>query len=382
MPIDRCIKLLSELVAINSVNPSLVPGAQGETAVANFVAAELKKIGMDTQVIDVLPGRPNVIGTLRSMRKGRTLILCGHLDTVGIHDESLLTAIEKDGRLYGRGAVDMKAGVAAMIDAARRVAETGGLPAGELIIAAVMDEEYTSLGAEALARTIKADAAIVTEQTDLAIGIAHKGFTWVEIETRGIAAHGSKHLEGRDAIIRMGRVLHRLERLDRELQSREPHPLLGSPSLHASLIRGGSELSTYPDLCSLKIERRTVSGEDTGTALQEVQNILERLRLEDPDLIFSAKMIFDRLPYETPIDSALPGVLESAMKKFGLPPERRGMSYWADAAILGHAGIPTVLFGPGGEGAHSPDEYVKIDDVIACRDILAECASRFCASET
>jgi acetylornithine deacetylase len=382
MATDRCIELLKKLVAISSVNPSLVQGAQGEAAIAGFVEAELKSIGMDTQTIEVVHGRPNVIGSLRGRSKGRALILCGHLDTVGMNDESLLTPVEKDGRVYGRGTVDMKAGVAAMIDAARRVKETGGLSAGELIIAAVMDEEYTSLGAESLVKSIKADAAIVTEQTDLSIGIAHKGFTWVEIETRGIAAHGSKPLEGRDAIFRMGRVLRRLEQLDHELQSRQPHPLLGPPSLHASLISGGSELSTYPDQCSLKIERRTVSSDPKGAALHEVLDILERLRMEDPDLICSATMLFDRLPYETPQDSALPRLLESAIKKFGRPAERRGMSYWADAAILGHAGIPTVLFGPGGEGAHSPDEYVKIDDVIVCRDILAECARSFCSLGT
>src|SRR5436190_11433222 len=235
---DRAIRLLRDLVAINSVNPTLVPGAPGERDMADAVAAEMRRIGLDVTIEDIAPGRPNVVGVIEGRAPGRTLMLCGHTDTVGVTGMTdPFTPAERDGRLYGRGAQDMKGGVAAMIDAARVIAERG-LERGRLIVAAIVDEEHSSIGADALVTTWTADAAIVTEPTDLAIAIGHKGFAWVEVEVAGKAAHGSRPAEGQDAILRIGRVLARLEALDRTIQSRRPHPLMGTGSLHASLIAG------------------------------------------------------------------------------------------------------------------------------------------------
>jgi acetylornithine deacetylase len=272
----------------------------------------------------------------------------------------------------------MKGGIAAMIGAARRVVETGGLPGGKLIIAAVADEEYASVGAEALVTRWKADAAVVTEPTDLIIATGHKGFTWVEILVEGIAAHGSRPSKGRDAILRMGRVLTCLEALDRKLQSRIPHPVMGTSSLHASLITGGRELSTYPDRCVLQLERRSVIGETGHTALAEVEAILSALQSEDAELRVQARLMFDRLPYETPPQHFLVPALEAVLQKAGCAPRRGGASFWTDAAVLGHAGIPSVIFGPSGSGLHSSKEYVEIDQVLLCRDILAELARSVC----
>ena len=371
---DPCISLLRELVSIDSVNPVLVPGARGEGAIAQAVALRMRELGLDVHVNEVASGRPNVIGVLEGRLPGPTLMLCGHLDTVGIDGMSAPFApIERDGRLYGRGSQDMKGGVAAMIDAVR-VAIARGFTRGRVVIAAVIDEEYASIGADALITRWTADLAVVTEPTDLKIGVAHKGFAWIDVETRGRAAHGSRPRDGRDAILRMGRVLQRLEALDRELQSRPAHPLMGAASLHASIIAGGQELSSYPDRCLLRMERRTVAGESGDDAASEVAGILDALVREDGEFEAESRLTFARPAYEIAAGHPLPGLLGAALSAYGLASETVGMSFWTDAAVLGAAGIPTVLFGPGGAGLHGCEEYVIVGDVIRCRDVLATLA--------
>ena len=245
-------------------------------------------------------------------------------------------------------------------------------------MAAVADEEYASIGADALVEKWTADAAVVTEPTDLRVAVGHKGFSWIEIETRGRAAHGSRPLDGRDAILRMGRVLSRLERLDQDLQSRRPHPIMATGSLHGSLIGGGRELSSYPDRCTLQMERRTIAGEPDTLPLEEVLAILSDLRAEDPEFEASARAMFGRPPYEIPRDHALTRALEDVLRRTGREPGITGMTFWTDAAVLGHAGIPSLLFGPAGAGLHGVEEYVEIASVLACRDALADLARAFC----
>jgi acetylornithine deacetylase len=374
------IKLLRELIAIDSVNPSLVPGAAGEENVAQAVAAHMRESGLDVVIDDVAPGRQNVVGVLEGRSPGRSLMLCGHSDTVGVEGmDAPFDPLERDGKIFGRGSGDMKGGVAAMLDAARRLANEGW-DKGKLLVAAVVDEEYMSIGAEALVKHWSADAAVITEPTGLKVAIGHKGFSWIEIVTKGRAAHGSRPAEGRDAILWMGRVLQRLEELTHTLQTRAPHPVLGQASLHASIINGGRELSTYPEKCVLQLERRNISGEGPEVAMLEVEEILNALRKEDCEFIAGARLMFDRAPYETPAEHDLPRRLESAVKSIGHDTCREGMTYWTDAAILGQAGIPTVVFGPGGEGFHAREEFVFIDHVEACRDALVLTARDFCGN--
>ena len=368
---DPSIALLRELVAIDSVNPSLVPGAAGEGAIGEAIAHHLRHLGLAVTLQEVVPGRRNVIGVLDGAEPGRSLMLCGHMDTVGVEGMAApFDPVEREGRLYGRGAQDMKGGLAAMMDAAR-VAQNRGFRKGRLIVAAVIDEEYASIGADALAREWAADAAVVTEPTDLQVGVAHKGFAWVEIQASGRAAHGSRPADGCDAIFRMGRILQRLEQLDRELQARPAHPLMGVASLHAATIDGGREWSSYPELCTLRVERRTVAGESGDSILREVAAILRDLTREDPSFTAAATLRFARPAYEVPNQDPLPGVLVEAARAAGVTAGPVGMSFWTDAAILGAAGIPSVLFGPGGAGLHSNEEYVRTADMIACRDVLA-----------
>ena len=376
---DPAIKLLRELVAVNSVNPTLVRGAPGEREIADLIAAEMRRGGLDVSIETVADGRPNVVGVLESRIAGQTLMFCGHTDTVGVTGMmDPFTPVDRDGRLYGRGAQDMKGGVAAMIAAAISVAERGDLSSGRLIVACVVDEEHSSIGADALVKSWRADAAIVTEPTDLQIAVGHKGFAWINVAVEGKAAHGSRPADGQDAILRLGRVLVRLEALDRALQARPPHPLVGTGSLHASIIEGGRELSSYPDRALLQMERRTLPSEDEATALHEVQQILDALTAEDRTFRAEATAVFSRPAYEIAGDHELPGILSAALAHAGGQPRVTGASFWTDAAVLGHAGIPSILFGPGGAGLHSTEEYVNISDVLVCRDALVELVRRYC----
>ena len=371
---DPTIRLLQDLIAIDSVNPSLVPGGAGEGQIAEHVAQELRSFGVDTVIEDADAGRPNVIGII-DRGAGKSLMLCGHSDTVGVEGMTKpFDPVERDGKVFGRGAQDMKGGVASILGAARQLASS--LRSGKVIIAIVADEEYASVGAEAVARKSEwiADAAIVCEPTDLAIGTGHKGFEWAEVVTEGVAAHGSRPEDGVDAIAMMGRVLNGLERLEEKLIAGKPHPLLGRPSVHASLIAGGRELSTYPDRCTLSIERRTVAGEPSEILAAEMNAILDKLR-HDPRFRATSRFLFHRAPYLTPEDHPLPKLLASAV-----PNAKTGaMSFWTDAAILGAAGMATVIFGPGGAGLHGIEEYVRVDEVLACRDALVKIALQYCS---
>jgi acetylornithine deacetylase len=376
--LDPSVQLARDLVAIDSVNPSLVPGAAGEGEIASAIAAHMRRIGLDVVLQEAAPGRPNVIGILEGRAPGRSLMLCGHVDTVGVGGMDAPFAPEiRDDRLYGRGSQDMKGGVAAMIDAAR-VAIDRGFARGRLIVAAVVDEEYASIGADALVKDWTADGAVVTEPTDLQVAIGHKGFAWIDIVTHGRAAHGSRPRDGRDAIMRMGRVLQRLEALDRKLQSGTPHPILGTGSLHASIVSGGRELSSYPDVCRLQMERRTVGEESGEAALDEVSAILEALASDDPEFEARARLTFTRPPYELSADHPLPCLLVDAATGLGARSAKVGMSFWTDAAVLGSVGIPSVLFGPGGAGLHSREEYVTTTDVVTCRDALSRLIDVWC----
>ena len=374
------IQMLRDMVAIDSVNPSLASGHAGEGDIAQAAASALGKMGLDVMFQDAAPGRPNIIGVLDSGKAGPSMMFCGHTDTVGVAGmERPFDPTYTDGRVYGRGSQDMKGGLVAMMGAAGTIADHGGPKAGRLIIAGVIDEEYSSIGARELVKEWTADAAVVGEPTDMSVAVGHKGFEWVEIDVEGRAAHGSRPLEGLDAILRMGRVLSRMERLDRELQSRDPHPLMGTASLHASLIEGGREWSTYPDRCTVKMERRTVAGESAEISLAEVESIIRELSAEDSEFRANARYLFGQPPYETPADHPIAENLVRAIEAIGRKTERSGMTFWTDAAVLGQAGIPSVIFGPTGKGLHSIEEYVVADDVLACQAALVVLVDDFCA---
>jgi acetylornithine deacetylase/succinyl-diaminopimelate desuccinylase-like protein len=370
--------LTADLVAIDSVNPSLVAGGAGEAEIARFIATWAREAGLEADVLEATEGRPSVLVTARGRGDGRTLLLCGHIDTVtvagmpGAHEPR----VEGD-RLYGRGAYDMKAGVAAALVACREAAALG--LAGDVVVAAVADEEHASLGVQEALRAVRVDAAVVTEPTELAVAIAHKGFVWAEIEVTGRAAHGSRPHLGLDAIVKTGPVLTALGGLDATLTRRE-HPLLGRGSVHASVIEGGEELSSYPGRCVLGLERRTLPGETAGDVEAELAALLDRCRAADDELRAELRMGLVREPFEVARDAGVVTAVETAAAGcLGSPPAVGGVSYWADSAFIAAAGVPTVLFGPGGAGAHAREEWVSIADSEAVAATLTATARVLCA---
>lgn len=375
---DQVTELLTQLVAIDSVNPGLVPGGAGEAELARFVADWLEKAGLEVQIEEFAPGRLNVIAIARGKGGGRNLMLNAHLDTVGVAGmENPHKPYIEDGKLYGRGALDTKGGMAAFMVAAARAKELN--LAGDVILTAVGDEEHASLGTFALLGQWKADAALVAEPTNLQIVVAHKGFSWFEMETRGFAAHGSMPHLGIDAITKMGKVLVGLEKLGQELAGREKHPLLGNSSIHASLIKGGQELSSYPDHCLLSIERRNIPGETNEQIEAEIQAIVDEISRNDPDFKASFKLTLTQDPLEVAVDTPfVQSIIRQAEKVLGKQPEIAGFSGWTDAALLNSAGIPSIVFGPVGTGLHGVVEWVDLDSVQKCSEIVLGVIEEFC----
>ena len=374
------VALTRELVRIDSRNPTLVAGAPGEAGIARALSEILTSWGFHVEVRDAAPGRPNVIARVGDAKPGaRSLMLNGHVDVVGVEGMSHAPwdPAVRDGRLYGRGSSDMKAGVAAMCAAAARAASaSGGSIDGEIIVTAVVDEEYSSLGTRALvAEGMRADAAIVTEPTGLKIMPAHKGFVWVDVVVHGRAAHGSRWDVGVDAIRNAGLLLAALDALDAELLSSRDHPLLGRPSLHASTIEGGIGLSTYPDKCHFTIERRTIPSETTPAVMAEIEEAFARVRARRPDIDASTSMIFEQPPSDVSTEAPIVLALDGALRACGEEVKVLGMSAWTDAAILNEAGIPAICFGPGDIGlAHAAEEYVRVDEIERATLVLAALA--------
>jgi acetylornithine deacetylase len=372
--------LTRALVRIDSRNPTLVPGAPGEAACATALRDVLDAWGFRTELHEAAPGRPNLVARIGGRGDGRSLMLNGHLDVVGIDGmvHPPFAGEERDGRLFGRGAADMKGGIAAMCAAAWRAAAHG--LRGEVIVAAVADEEYESLGTrELITRGLRADAAVVTEPTRLAIMPAHRGFVWVEVVVSGRAAHGSRWDIGVDAIRHAGLLLAELDRLDSDVLPRSTHPLLGRGSLHASRIEGGTGLSTYPDRCVLQLERRTIPGETPDGVLGEVAAACATVRARRASFEATTRLIGAQGPSDVPSDAPLVLELGDALRCAGGPSRIEGMSAWTDAALLNEAGIPTVCFGPGDISlAHAAEEYIPLDEIDHAAEVLTTFARSWC----
>jgi acetylornithine deacetylase len=379
-PASEVERLLADLVAIDSVNPDLVPGAAGESAIADYCQRWLQAQGLQVERLESRAGRPSVVGVAKGTGGGRSLMLNGHYDTVSLagFDGDPLTPRSSGGRMTGRGAYDMKSGVAAaMVTAAWARRQR---LAGDVIVACVADEEHSSWGTEEVLMRYTADAGIVTEPSELQAVLSHKGFVWFDITILGRAAHGSRPDLGIDAITKAGHALVALEKWGARLRLGRQHPVLGPSTVHASIIEGGEEASSYPGSCRITIEVRTLPGETGAGVETELRDVLGRLSQTVPDFQWRLDRGLERRAFEANRDDPIVRtVLSEAERALGHPPVVRGEPFWTDCALLKDAGIPCLMFGASGGGAHAAAEWVDLASVDTLTGILAATARRFCA---
>lgn len=369
------LDLLQHLIAIPSVNPTLAPDeAHGETAIATFAAEWLQARGVTARLEEAAPGRPNVYAEVGA-GDGPTLCLCAHLDTVGTAGMTIspFEPRVEGSRIYGRGAFDMKGGLAAVMAAAAAVAEGGGVK-GRLILALLADEEYASIGADDFVRRHRADGCILTEPSAQKLILGHKGFVWANITTKGRAAHGSAWDLGVSAIGKMGRLIAALERFDQEVLRARVHPLVGPASMHCAVIKGGDGISTYAPHCTLQVERRTNPDENLAHVRQELLDVIAAAGEEaEVDCFFSRPALLCN-----PDEAMVQHLRAAAAAVTGAEPAAAGVAYWMDAAVFAAAGVPTVNYGPAGAGAHEAIEWVDLDSVVDVARVLVATARTFC----
>ena len=374
---NRIISLLEDLVKINSVNATL-SGGPGEKEISRFVARYLAKLGLDAEIQPADSHTTNVVAIIPGINSDDSLLLNGHLDTVGVEDMDAPFDLRQEGdKLYGRGTYDMKGSVAIMLLLAEHF--TRRPPPISILFTFVADEEDRSSGMEHLVKRWLPEVfplpfgGIFLEPTELDIGVSHKGVSWYEIEVFGKAAHGSRPSEGIDAILPLRSALAELNDIQLELFDRESDPLLGHATLHASIIAGGTALSVIPRKSRLQWERRTLPGESRTRVDSELERVIQSVKRFPGDHHVKGREIFVRPPYEVSKAARILTSLQDASPDSKLV----GLSFWSDSALCGRAGIPSVLFGPIGHGAHAVDEWVSLKSLIRVYEILKKLIESF-----
>ncbi len=364
-----------------------------EEAVARVLEAHLRRHGIPSELVEVREGRPNLIAKLAGEKPGPHLLFCGHMDTVPPNagaSADLFSATVENGRLFGRGSVDMKGALAAMAGALIMLKESGGLASGRVTLAAVIDEEMESLGAEALiASGFKADGAVIGEPTENRVAIGHKGLEWLEVEFEGKAAHGSMPEAGISAIVAAARFVSLVEKELIPGFERRRDPVLGLPAINMGTIQGGQQPSMVAANCRLQLDRRWVSTETIDKVFGDLEILLERVREGLPGL----KTTLTRMPGGMATMLHGPLVIDpdhvlvrSALQAFGdvgrSAPPTTVFPAWTDGALISReAGIPTIVWGPGVLAlAHSAEESILLDDVTLAARLYAAAARRFTAA--
>ncbi|MDJ0350356.1 M20/M25/M40 family metallo-hydrolase [Cryobacterium sp. PH29-G1] len=378
-PASDPVAILQHLVRIDSVNPDLVPGAAGEATLAAWCGDWLVGQGFDVTVLEHTPGRPSVVGRKRGSGTGRSLMLNAHLDTVGVatYEGDPFSGDLRNGRVYGRGAIDTKSGLAAILAAAAR-ASANGL-AGDVVVTLVADEEFGSIGTEEVLRSVRTDAALVIEPSGLELTTAHRGFAWFELELTGLAAHGSQPELGVDAIWHAGLALHALDGLRQRLNAVPAHATLGHGAVRVSQISGGDDAATVAARCVLTLERRMLPGQSPDSVEAELRALFTELARTEPQFQFALTRLVARAAFEAephwPIVRALTGNVERVL---GHPAKTRGEPFWTDAGLILEAGIPCLVFGAAGEGLHADTEWADAASVCSLADILTGTIAEFC----
>lgn len=382
MTADRkfTIDTLRALIRIDSRNPGLEEGSPGETEIAEYVRGVLSTLGWSSERFDFGDRRANVVAFRKGIGDGPSLMLNVHLDTVGVGGmDNPFEPILREGRIYGRGAHDVKGGVAAALAVARALSEEDVTLHGDLILAFVADEEHESTGTTNLVRRVTADAAIVLEPTDLDLCVAHRGYAVYRLMTRGHAVHGGCSEQGVDANVHMGHLLVELDRLRLEWEENHRHPMLGSASLHVPLISGGRQLFIYADECESHLECRTVPGQSSDDVLVALETILDNLRQRVETFDGSVELLQWRDPWEIdPGHFFVRTAKEIVEQVRGEPVRLISHPWWEDSALLGSAGMPTIVVGPVGGGLHTSEEWVDPDSVVFLAEILYRIAMTFC----
>lgn len=372
---DTIVDLTQQLVQINSANPHLAPRSLGEATIADFVARWLTYAGLKVYLEAVLPGRQNVVGVAAGRGGGRTLLLHAHMDCAAGGEMSPESSqSRRDGRLYGRGASDMKGGLAVNMCVAAVAAQQAWR--GDVVVAGVIDEEYASAGAHALINRWHADAAIVTEATDLDICIEHPGTISLEIETRRSPPNVSRTTS--DARAMMRDVILALRESGEVVRTTYTHQsYLGHIYQVALDASDGRQFS--PDMCRLNVKRRIVAGERSGEIAQDVQRVITHAKRAHMGCEASVRVLASRDPFLADMSATIVPILrESATAVCADPPLLVSMPIWTDAAILASVGIPTLLFGPVGGGMHKAAEWVEISSLYRCFDAILGAARIFC----
>ncbi len=365
---------------INSVNPMLSANAPGEKQIAAYIAQRLQQLGIESEVEEIEENRFNVTAVLKGSGGGKSLMLNAHIDTVGVANmPNPFSANILEGKLFGRGAYDMKGSAAAMISAAKKIVENNVELKGDLVLAFVADEEYDSIGTEHLLTKVRTDGAIVTEPSNLNVCIGHRGFGLFEITTVGKVAHGGRPDIGIDANMQMGKVLAKLSELKTKLQNSKGNQLLGKPSLHVPVLRGGTEPFTYAGECKIKVEWRSIPGETLKETMKRITKIVEDLAAEDETFNAKVNNIMWRSPFETNKENLIVKTLAKSVSKItNVDADYIGHTWWEDSALIAEKGIDTVIIGPKGEGLHTANEWVDIESVEQLSEILFQTINEFC----
>jgi len=373
------INLLAELVKIESINKHLVPDSKGVTEISEYIKEHLDNLGLETSIQRVDNERQNTIGILRGTGKGNKLILNGHMDTVGTHFMTIdpLKPEIKDGKLYGRGSCDMKSGIAAQLTAIKHIVEQGIKLKGDIIFTAVCDEEYSQKGTTKVLEEYSGDAAIVGEPSRLQLKIAQKGFVGFNVTTKGNAIHTARWYDGVDAITKMGKILVEYDKIDNKLKE-TPHHLTGPGSVHASIIKGGQEISSYPEECLASFVRWFTPGLTIEDMHAELESLLSSIGEVDPEFTASYEQILARSSHELSTDSPFCRLFSRVLLDAGVEPVFSAGFAWDESGLFAEKGIPVVSFGPKGEGAHGNVEWVDVDSVKVATQVYESIIREFC----